>query len=453
MEKQNVSTPEGAESKPTMERWGVHYDSIPHTCRTPEQCDCNCSGCVKARGFPVTVENGGQCKCDYVGCPHCSVRIARRVMDEGAESAKEKVLKVHPDAFCEPPSENRDCYSIWQGKTHEDWFRGLGQGPTEEAAWVIAAQHPSVSPEGKQEGASEILTCSCDARIVQLDHPSGDYWAPESKPYEVCIDNHWHKPVEGKQEEPAAVSGETVDTVFDKLYVHVCKNAGLLECSHLVTRDRPETMSRAWFTEGWNAARAASVAPQPQTAPTRICPLCNGKGCEYCVDGRYVDENDLPAPQPLSNGKPDTPENRLLLRWNQAAGSVGICGSEYVDDPERVFERVKENRDTLMRVLRSKTSPPQPQGENTLPLLGNYSLAQKREASSWIHGASESALEDLYLDYRERERQLLATQRKLDSALERVRRLEINNGGLRAYIRGDAKFPPDELVATDGQVR
>lgn len=36
-------------------------------------------------------------------------------------------------------------------------------------------------------------------------------------------------------------------------------------------------------------------------------------------------------------------ENRASLpeRWNKAAADAGYCGSEYVDEPERVFDRVK----------------------------------------------------------------------------------------------------------------
>lgn len=31
----------------------------------------------------------------------------------------------------------------------------------------------------------------------------------------------------------------------------------------------------------------------------------------------------------------------LCKRWERASSSVGICGSEYYMDPERVFERVR----------------------------------------------------------------------------------------------------------------
>ncbi len=41
----------------------------------------------------------------------------------------------------------------------------------------------------------------------------------------------------------------------------------------------------------------------------------------------------------------------LCLRWNKAAASAGICGSEYIDDPERVFQAVNDTRGALMRAL------------------------------------------------------------------------------------------------------
>lgn len=42
----------------------------------------------------------------------------------------------------------------------------------------------------------------------------------------------------------------------------------------------------------------------------------------------------------------------LLNRWNKAASHAGICGSEYINDPERVFERVIANRTSLHSMLR-----------------------------------------------------------------------------------------------------
>lgn len=41
----------------------------------------------------------------------------------------------------------------------------------------------------------------------------------------------------------------------------------------------------------------------------------------------------------------------LCRRWERAASSVGICGSEYYCGPERVFERVRDNREAMMRTL------------------------------------------------------------------------------------------------------
>jgi hypothetical protein len=47
----------------------------------------------------------------------------------------------------------------------------------------------------------------------------------------------------------------------------------------------------------------------------------------------------------------------LCRRWNRAAANAGICGSEYFDDPERVFDRVEETRNCLRdALLRAKRS-------------------------------------------------------------------------------------------------
>lgn len=46
----------------------------------------------------------------------------------------------------------------------------------------------------------------------------------------------------------------------------------------------------------------------------------------------------------------------LLLRWNKAAAHAGMAGSEYVDDPERVFERVIASRTSLHSMLRRAES-------------------------------------------------------------------------------------------------
>lgn len=41
----------------------------------------------------------------------------------------------------------------------------------------------------------------------------------------------------------------------------------------------------------------------------------------------------------------------LAKRWERAHCQVGICGSEYYADPERVFEVVRSSRDATMRAL------------------------------------------------------------------------------------------------------
>jgi len=41
----------------------------------------------------------------------------------------------------------------------------------------------------------------------------------------------------------------------------------------------------------------------------------------------------------------------LCKRWERAHGDVGICGSEYYADPERVFQAVRDRQEALMRAL------------------------------------------------------------------------------------------------------
>jgi hypothetical protein len=43
----------------------------------------------------------------------------------------------------------------------------------------------------------------------------------------------------------------------------------------------------------------------------------------------------------------------LLKRWERAASSIGICGSEYYMDPERVFQRVQDRHDSLHKGMLS----------------------------------------------------------------------------------------------------
>lgn len=41
----------------------------------------------------------------------------------------------------------------------------------------------------------------------------------------------------------------------------------------------------------------------------------------------------------------------LARRWERAAATAGPCGSEYYCEPERVFERVRQGRQSLMDAL------------------------------------------------------------------------------------------------------
>lgn len=44
----------------------------------------------------------------------------------------------------------------------------------------------------------------------------------------------------------------------------------------------------------------------------------------------------------------------LERRWNRAASLAGYAGSEFHNDPERVFARVRAGREKLMEVVRRK---------------------------------------------------------------------------------------------------
>lgn len=47
----------------------------------------------------------------------------------------------------------------------------------------------------------------------------------------------------------------------------------------------------------------------------------------------------------------------MCKRWERAASSAGICGSEYYCEPENVFQRVRTNRESMMRVIVNKSAP------------------------------------------------------------------------------------------------
>ena len=55
----------------------------------------------------------------------------------------------------------------------------------------------------------------------------------------------------------------------------------------------------------------------------------------------------------------------LCLRWNKAASDAGFTGSEYIDDPERVFHRVAESRSVLMGVIHRYATTPDAAGKET----------------------------------------------------------------------------------------
>lgn len=73
IEKHDIVFSKPNKKRISLERWGVHYDSLPHTCYLASSCDCNCSGCRLARGFDVEVVNG-QCVCGNEKCQHCGRR-------------------------------------------------------------------------------------------------------------------------------------------------------------------------------------------------------------------------------------------------------------------------------------------------------------------------------------------------------------------------------------------
>jgi len=61
--------------------------------------------------------------------------------------------------------------------------------------------------------------------------------------------------------------------------------------------------------------------------------------------------------------------NALNHRWNRAASAHGPCGSEFHNEPERVFERVLETRTSLMETVKRR---------------GAELAALKASAGAWI---------------------------------------------------------------------
>ena len=54
----------------------------------------------------------------------------------------------------------------------------------------------------------------------------------------------------------------------------------------------------------------------------------------------------------------------LCLRWNKAASDAGFTGSEYIDDPERVFQRATESRSVLMGLIHRYATTPYTAGKD-----------------------------------------------------------------------------------------
>jgi hypothetical protein len=105
----DASPSEPQEQKKEMQRWAVHYDSMPHTCQDPIHCDCNCEGCVGSRGFLVFVDACQQCTCDNVACPHCGPRIADRVMASPTAAGSEEPKPIRTEC-CQRPIDGDERY-------------------------------------------------------------------------------------------------------------------------------------------------------------------------------------------------------------------------------------------------------------------------------------------------------------------------------------------------------
>jgi hypothetical protein len=61
--------------------------------------------------------------------------------------------------------------------------------------------------------------------------------------------------------------------------------------------------------------------------------------------------NERSAPSYLIEGMSREKLVALCKRWEKAHCEAGLIGSEYYADPERVFQRVREQRDSLHRGL------------------------------------------------------------------------------------------------------
>lgn len=196
--------------------------------------------------------------------------IRDQLRPEGAESAKEKVLERWPDAFFSSlrgigiynmPLSMAEVHNVEQVILGDDWS--------------AAAQHPSVSSEGKQEGPQDGVpdvehpVDELAQRVIDENPPttmSAAYREVARRLYDTI------NPI-GRAASVAPQPKELATTAYTLGREHTCN-----KCEHSNT--------------------PCEVAPQPQPETGRICPLCQGKECEYCEDGHYVDENDSTQAQP-----------------------------------------------------------------------------------------------------------------------------------------------------------
>ena len=86
---------------------------------------------------------------------------------------------------------------------------------------------------------------------------------------------------------------------------------------------------------------------------SKCCRLLDPNGlCPYCLD---IDEPEdsltSPAPSYLIEGMSREKLIKLCKRWEKAHCEAGFTGSEYYADPERVFQRVREQRGSLHHSL------------------------------------------------------------------------------------------------------
>jgi hypothetical protein len=71
---------------------------------------------------------------------------------------------------------------------------------------------------------------------------------------------------------------------------------------------------------------------------------------------------------------------RLVNRWNLAASHAGYKGSEYVDEPEHVFEEVKDLKDKFGHTMKERTEL----RRGIMKVFGSLSSRPRTEDEEWV---------------------------------------------------------------------